>query len=816
MEPDFSTSEFRGKEKITAEAGKPTDTIILNAVGMAIEAFVIDGNGKAEAKIIEDLEKEEIALKLPRKISGKCVIEITFSGKLKDNMDGFYRSRYNHKGREKYIATTHFEPAGARHAFPCWDEPSAKATFDISVLADKGMQAISNMPLSETKRAGKKVLFKFEKTPPMSTYLVYVGVGEFEFAEEMMGGTKIRVATTPGKIKNGRFALEYAKKALSFFQEYLEIAYPLPKLDLIAVPDFAFGAMENWGAIVFRETALLFDQKTSSAYTKQRIAEIIAHEIAHQWFGDLVTMQWWDDLWLNESFATFTTMKAVSSMHPEWRLCDQFITESMNEAFELDALKTSHPIEVKINSPREAEEIFDDISYDKGACIIRMFEDFIGESKLRSSLKHYLNEHKYGNATTAQLWKAIARECNQPIDKAMDTWTKQVGYPVIEVSARKSKLVLKQSRFLLDGGRGKGLWNIPISIKTPDETHRELMTKKAVSVESKGEWFKLNAGQKCLYRVKYASSDLKNLKRVMPILENTDRWGIQNDLFALCRAGKAQLREYLELVSSYEEKDFLVLADVTNNLYVAYLLAGNSGSANEIKKCMEKYCSRIFDRLGWEPKEKEPHTDTLMRGSVVSVLGKLNNEYILKVAKEKFEAFLENHSSLHPDIRMPVYSLTAWQGDEKTFDTLVKCYGKAETQEEKTRLLAALGGFQNKDILKKALKFSTSGKVRLQDMAVPILRVASNPCGKDLIWPWIKQNWRMLRKTFQTGGPQVNRILECLSVISDANTGREVGTFLKKNAIPGTEMKVNQVLEKIRINAKFVGRVRKEFGQNGD
>jgi len=366
FEPLFHNFKFNGEEIITLNLSKPTNSIILDAAELSIkESHITQGRKIIPAKSSLNEKNEKLTIKLAKKIKGKVKLSIKFTGILNDRLLGFYRSQYkDKKGKTKYLATTQFEAADARRAFPCWDEPAVKATFDVSLLVDKHLDAISNMPVASKRNVGSKILYKFGRTPIMSTYLLYLGVGEFEYLHGKLRNIKIRIVTTKGNKNKGKLSLDFTKKFLSEYEKYFGIKYPLPKLDMIAIPDFAAGAMENWGAITFREAILLYDPKTSSTRTKQYIAEVISHEIAHQWFGNLVTMKWWNDLWLNESFATFMATKIVDKFYPEWDLWDQFLDDAMLDAMSLDALKNSHPINVNVKHPAQIREIFDAISYD--------------------------------------------------------------------------------------------------------------------------------------------------------------------------------------------------------------------------------------------------------------------------------------------------------------------------------------------------------------------------------------------------------------------------------------------------------------------
>ncbi len=820
FEPDFKKFIFLGNEKISLEAAKPTNTFVLNAAEIKIKECHVVSNGRTlKATVKLDEKKEELTVKISKKVKGKALLFIDFVGILNDKLVGFYRSEYKDKqGKKKLLATTQFEAADARRAFPCWDEPEAKATFDVSVITENNLTAISNMPVISKKKISKKILFKFGRTPVMSTYLLYIGVGEFEFLQGKLGKTLIRIVTTKGKKTLGKLSLQFTKQFLKWYENYFKIPYPLPKLDMIAVPDFASGAMENWGAITFREPILLYDPKTSSTETKQHIAEVISHEIAHQWFGNLVTMKWWNDLWLNESFATFMATKAVHSYYPEWDLWDQFLKASTSAAMSLDALKTSHPIDVKVNNPAEVRQIFDEISYSKGGSVLRMLEDFLGEENFRKGLKNYLIKHKYGNATTEDLWDSLEHVSKKPVRKMMNTWVRQVGYPLVEASLSDSKISVTQRRYLAenDGKYYKGTWIIPISVQTQDKLVSKLMTKQAdtISLDDTTDWFKINSGQKGLYRVKYNDDALARLTELVEekTLNNVDRWGIQHDLFALCISGQIALKRFLDFARSYfDDDDYLVSADLAGSLDFLYLITSGESFWDEIKEYNKEFFRRLFDRLGWEPQEGEKHTAALLRSLVIGSLGRLDDEEIIEEAKRRFNEFLKKPDSLRPDLRGTVYSLVAWSGNKKTYDLLTKLYRKAPMQEEKIRFLGALSSFKDEKLLARSLKFALSKEVRSQNLHMSIMRVAGNPYGRKLVWPWVKNNWRQIIKKFGTASPLINRVIGSLSVVYDRKKEPEIKRFFKQNPTPGTEMKLAQTLERIRIYSKFLERTRKEF-----
>ena len=822
FEPDLKKFTFDGLESISINCKKSVNIITMNCAELKIKSCIV----KSGKKIIKSTPKinektEELQIKLGEKIRGLCTVDLEFKGILNDRLLGFYRSKYQQNGKTKYLATTQFEAADARRAFPCWDEPEAKATFEISIIADNKFTAISNMPIKTKKKIGNKITYNFQKTPLVSTYLIYLGVGEFEYLTGKAGKIQIRVVTTKGNISKGKFSLELGKKLLTSYEKYFGIKFPLPKLDLIAVPDFAAGAMENWGAITFRETILLYDPKTSSTRTKQFIAEVISHEIAHMWFGNLVTMKWWNDLWLNESFATFMATKFVDKFYPEWDLWNQFVEDAMNVAMGLDSLKTTHPIDVKVNSPAEIREIFDAISYDKGGCVLRMLENYVGEPNFQKGLKKYLSDFKYKNAKGQDLWDAIGKASGMPVTAMINTWLKQPGFPLVEINQDGNNLKIKQKRYLLESDKkfSKGLWSIPLSLGLEKETSKTLFSKKSMSVKLPKNTigFVANYGRKGFYRVKYDEGillDLKMLvdtKRIPPI----DRWAIQNDLFSLCVSGDEKVRNYLDFSDAYFDEDsYLASVNVAHNLASLYFRAFDEKFIEEIRSYAINYFRKILSNLGWEPQKSDKHTDALLRTFTISVLGKMNDDTVTDDAIRKYQKFLKSPSSLSPDLIETICSIAAWNGNSKTFAELKKLYTNAKTMEEKLRFLGAMCGFQDKKLLVRTLNFSQTSEVRSQNMQLPIMKVAGNPYGEKVLWPWLKKNWKNINKKVGHGNPLFNRIVASIAGVADDSMEKEIKVFFKNNPTPGTERTQSQTLERIRINSKFLRTMRKEF-KNG-
>lgn len=487
--------------------------------------------------------------------AGSAILEVVFTGELNDKMKGFYRSKYfTASGEERYAGVTQFEATDARRCFPCWDEPAIKATFDITLNVPKDLVALSNMPVKNETESNDLRVVEFQRTPIMSTYLVAVVIGEFDYVERRTkDGVLVRVYTPVGKNEQGQFALDVAIDVIPYYNSYFSIDYPLPKMDLVAISDFSAGAMENWGLVTYRETFVLVDPENTSLIRKQSIALTVAHEIAHQWFGNLVTMEWWTHLWLNEGYASFSEFLCVNHLFPNYSIWNQFITDMYTHALQLDCLKNSHPIEVPVGHPAEIDEIFDEISYNKGASVIRMLYHYLGDDDFRKGMHIYLSRNKYKNTCTEDLWAAFEEASSKPVESIMSTWTKQMGFPVVRITSTEQngttrRLRLTQEKFCADGCQAeeKSSWMIPITISTPKAKHAHsfIMDKESVDVTVEnidpGEWVKLNPESIGYYRTQYPA---EMLDQFLPEISNhkmqaLDRLGLLDDLFALVQAGR--------------------------------------------------------------------------------------------------------------------------------------------------------------------------------------------------------------------------------------------------------------------------------------
>ena len=811
FDPDLERAEFSGSEVLTAEAPRKTSSLWLHCAELEVTECSARQGAEIPCRFRLDPASEKMHVKLSRPVAGRFELRVKFKGALNDRLLGFYLSRYGERGRERRMATTQFEAADARRAFPCVDEPAAKATFDISIAAGRGMEAVSNMPVASRRKKGSKTVHRFQTTPVMSTYLVYLAVGRFDKISARHGGVRVRVLTVPGNRERGRFALRLTVRLLAEYEKYFGIKYPLPKLDMIAVPDFAAGAMENWGAITFRETLLLYDPKTSSSGTRQRVAEVVSHELAHQWFGNLVTMEWWNDLWLNESFATFMATKFVDKLHPEWELWDRFLEDAMNTAMDLDALESTHPIDVEVESPAQIREIFDAISYDKGGCILRMLEHHVGEPAFRRGLRDYLRRFRYANASGDDLWRAIGRASGSPVLPLVRGWLERPGFPLVEASQSGSRVRLSQSRFRLGPGRRSGAWQVPVEV-----AGRRLMLKeksKTLRVARHSDVL-LNPGRPGFYRAQYDGGIMLDLKMLADSrkLGHVDRWAVQNDLHALCAAGRARVGEYLDFSDAcLGDPSPLVSGDVVRNLCSMYYACFGEPWAEILRKYAQLHASKALARLGWEPRRGERQSESLLRASLIPALARLGDAGAAAGAQERLGPLLRGRSRLHPDLHEPVMSAAAWSGGRRLHADFESAHGRACTQEEKVRVLSAMCSFGDESLLRRTLDFSRTPAVRSQNMHLPVMRVAANPRGKKVLWPWLKKHWTELSGKVGRGNPLLARVVSSVGAVTEPSGEAQVRRFFKSHPVPGTERALDQAMERMRARARLRESAEREF-----
>uniref|UniRef100_A0A1A9WA91 Puromycin-sensitive aminopeptidase n=1 Tax=Glossina brevipalpis TaxID=37001 RepID=A0A1A9WA91_9MUSC len=831
LKPNLESFTFEGNATIDLRVVKPTSAITLNATDITIKHAELELKGKIlKPNVIKySAENETASLLFESDLQLGVVGKLTmsFEGELNDKMKGFYRSKYfTQSGEERYAGVTQFEATDARRCFPCWDEPSIKATFDVKLIVPEDRVALSNMPIVKEEKldSGLRRVF-FDRTPVMSTYLVAVVVGEYDYVEgKSEDGVIVRVFTPVGKKEQGLFALEVATKVLPYYKSYFNIAYPLPKMDLIAISDFSAGAMENWGLVTYRETFVLVDPKHTSLMRKQSIALTVGHEIAHQWFGNLVTMEWWTHLWLNEGYASFVEFLCVNHLFPEYDIWTQFVTDMYTRALELDSLKNSHPIEVPVGHPCEIDEIFDEISYNKGASVIRMLHDYIGEADFRKGMNIYLTRHQYKNTCTEDLWGALQEASSKPVAEVMSTWIKLKGFPVVSVEreqldSNSCLLRLEQTKFTADGSKPEEdyTWVIPITISTSKNpkfiASTFLMKEKCMEVivndVRPDEWIKINPGTVGYYRTRYSK---RMLEKVMPAVKNMelpplDRLGLINDMFAMVQAGQASTAEVLQLIDSYRnETNYTVWTAITNSLSNLYILISHTDLIDYFNKYGEKLYCPVAERLGWEARDNENHLDTLLRSLILSRLVSYRCKSVVTEAQRRFDDHANNVRPIPADLRPTCYKAVLQDGDETIFEKMLSLYRATDLHEEQDRISRALGCISNADLLKKVIDFAMSGEVRAQDSVFIIVAVAVNPKGRDIAWQFFKDNDQKLLEQYK-GGFLLARLIKYITEnFASEERAVEVEEYFKNKQFPGTERTVSQAVETIRLNAAWLKR----------
>jgi puromycin-sensitive aminopeptidase len=853
LKPDLEAFTFSGKEIIDILIDKPIKEITLHSKDIKIDTVEVIQGLPAQAskdiqfaqKISYDTKSETVTFLFKQPIKkGKAKLSIIFEGIINNTLRGFYRSRYVIDGETKHLATTQFEATDARRCFPCFDEPAQKAIFDVSLIIPGSHTAISNtMPTSiKEHEAGYKVI-EFASTPRMSTYLLAFIIGEFEYVEGWTNSklaksetnlsgprvgspdhekslsdsarTQVRVFTTAGKKHQAKFALDVAIRSLEFYNKYFDIPYPLPVLDLIAIPDFESAAMENWGAVTFRETAILVDEKNSSLSNKQWVAIVIAHEIAHQWFGNLVTMEWWTDLWLNEGFASYMENLCTDHMFPEWHVWDLYLADRYASALRLDSLANSHPIEVIVHHPDEIGEIFDMVSYAKGSAVIRQLAEYLGHDKFRDGLRHYLKKHSYKNTNTIDLWNSFEKISKKPVKKIMNSWTKKTGYPLVTISKKKNIYIAAQERFfssrvskknLQAGRKEKTIWQIPFKYESNTESFRVLTTQKSIPLIGTSIG-KVNKGEGSFMRTRYDKATLERLKDEIRdgVLGVQDRLGLIRDLFALAEGGYIPTTEALEFSLAYKnEKEYIVWSEMASGINRVYNIIASGSPSDELKEKYRNYARSLFSPLAesmtFEKKKGENHSDTFLRNLALSHAAMYGDKNIINKAKKLFAD--RNKNPIPANIRTVVYNIVAQNGGTKEYEQFKNLFLKEELHEEKDRYGRALTSFKDKTLLAKTLMFTISKDVRTQDAPFLIGAIWQNTQGRDLTWKFIKHNWDLILKNY--GGHFLSRLLSPLGTHTKIKDAIDAKRFFKKNNAPGADRTLEQAYERIYSNAAWL------------
>jgi tricorn protease interacting factor F2/3 len=809
--PDLNQFTFAGEATLLVEAPTAIESLRLNILDLDILTCSVEHNSKwVDCEFETDPEKEELQIHLPQKMVGAIRIQMRYDGQINDKMAGFYRSQYTHSDKSEYIAVTQFEESDARRAFPCMDHPAQKATFDISMDIDSDRVAISNGAIKEeTPLSNGKKRVTFEQTPKMSTYLVFFGVGAFEFTRNAED-PRVRVATLPGMKPYAAFGLEFGRKALAFSEDYYGIPYPLPKMDLIAIPDFAFGAMENWGAITFRENLLLYYPEITSKSGQERICEVIAHEIAHQWFGNLVTPADWQYLWLNESFATYFGSGVVAHYYPQWETWQQFLWGNTGSAMARDALLENFAIEIPGGEHVVINVSTAPIIYSKGGSILRQVEGYIGPENFKHGLRHYLQTYQYANATSQDLWNSLEKVSEQPIADMMKSWIEQPGFPMISVKKQGNKLHLAQQRFSYLPADSDQQWQVPIHIqffsgasKTERITFLMNSARHEIDLPKQADAYKVNDQQTGFYVVRYQDKDNMSAigQRVADqSLSPEDRWGLQNDLFSLCKRGDTPFDEYLDFLAHYRnERAFLPLVSISNHLQHAYLVL----DAEKQQKIVALVCpwfEKVLHDIGFEPTAGEKHTTAILREQLLWHAALSGSKSAMAFAGEQFERWIKG-KAVHPDLMKSVLQIAAFAGDQKTFTSLDRRFVQSQVEHERMNILVALGCFQKKEPLENALQYILD-TVPGRNKFVPIVAMAANPHAIPLLWDWYVSH---LEQIEQFHPMMYERVVASIVPVAGMADPAAVKDFFE-NYMQKTDRAADAIklsLEKLEINLRM-------------
>jgi|HubBroStandDraft_1064217.scaffolds.fasta_scaffold20796_1 puromycin-sensitive aminopeptidase len=811
LTPDLKAFTFQGEVNIAVVVNEATDEVVLNALELEIDKVIAERNGKSlTAKAELEAAKERAHLRFAEKLGpGEWTLKIAFRGILNDKLHGFYRSQYQDaSGKTHVAATTQFESTDARRAFPCWDEPELKSSYKVTLVVDEALAAISNGGQeSERKLAGGKKEVVFKETIAMSTYLVAFIVGEFDATAPVDAGTPLRIVHVPGKESLTSWAKQIGAFSLKYFADYYGLKYPGDKLDLIAIPDFASGAMENLGAITFRETALLADEKTASRAELERVADVVSHENAHMWFGDLVTMRWWNGIWLNEAFATFMEMLAVDAWKPEWKRWESF-SVSRAAAMSIDGLRSTRPIEFTVRSPEDCRAMFDILTYEKGAAVLRMLEQFLSDSVFRDGIRLYLKKHQFSNTETSDLWDALEAASREPVRKMMDSWIFQPGFPIIDASpaADGHGLKLSQRRFFYLAEDNDQLWHVPVMVRAKTDkgisTHKVLLTAKTTTVDIPGklEWALLNEGGHGFYRVHYAPALLAAITKNVSALQPIERFGLVSDTWAATVAGLGPLSEFLKMARLFTgETDINVWRALIGAFAYLDMIASDTDRP-ALAATVREIVGPAAARLGWEPKPGESELVRQLRGTLIGALGTLGDDpEVQKHARDLYARFEDNPESADRDLMPPLVNILAYSGDGARYEEFKRKFKAPRTPQEEQRYLFALANFRDRDLLRKTMEMTLDGQVRTQNSPYLMHSLLLNPASRYEAWDFARAHWdEMIHKYPDNALPRM-----CEAVVALLDREDEIKKFFAEHRVRLGGKIIDQHLERLSVAVGF-------------
>lgn len=836
LKVDVERSVFTGSEVIALTVTEPTDVLVLNSLELNLQAANLElpAGETLPATVTIEEESQKARLGFGRRLQpgDGYKLHIAFGGPLNPQLRGFYLSTFTDaEGSTHTIAATQFEAADARRAFPCWDEPEYKAVFSVTLVVPEGLVALSNGAEIDSASVGdgwKRV--RFAETIRMSTYLVAFVVGPFELTEPAdAGGVALRIVSVPGKGHLTGFATDAGVHALRFLAGYFDIPYPGEKIDHVAIPDFSFGAMENLGCVTYRENALLVDPERASQLELQRVATVVAHETAHMWFGDLVTMRWWNGIWLNEAFATFMELITTDDFNPQWRVWNGFASPR-SAALGVDGLRSTRPVEFDVGAPEEAEAMFDLLTYQKGGAVLRMLEQYLGRETFRKGISHYLRTHAYGNTETTDLWDALETTSGEPVRTMMNTWIRQRGHPVVTVDAgpEESALTLRQQRFLYDGTESPEVWLVPLcmraSVGGTVQRQRLLLDgpEQIVSFDGPVDWVVANDGASGFYRIHYSPTLLRSLidGGLEELCGPLERFDLLTDTWAGVVAGTVDLSDLVSIVRALSQDDD---ADVWAALYSVMSLLGSLTDGQD-REALQVFAREIaagpWETLGWTPRADEEARTGTTRARVLSVMALLGEDTRVRgEAVDRVSRFLsgkvvqpDTHgdagggSGLVPDVVGTSLRIFVAAGGETEWSQIADQYRHNDNPQEKLRFLYALAETSREELAQRTLALAGSDEVRAQDAPFLLGAVLAHPGSTRAAWAWIESNWQLLTRRFT---PQLTlRVFEALQSVGDAEVSEQVHEFCARQDLKFSGPRLNQILERLDVNVALAARLK--------
>lgn len=864
LHPNLTSLSFAGSVQIQIDVQNNTNWVVLHSKGLQIsKATILDQNlahlSDQVLPVLHNPSHEQIGIFSPRVLSSgqKYFLYIEFEAELVEGFYGFYKSTYRtSQGETRTLASTHFEPTSARMAFPCFDEPNFKANFSVRIRRSPEYISLSNMPVVETVEINGGLLEdQFAESVKMSTYLVAFVICDFKSVTgTTSSGVQVSIYAAPEKWQQTHYALEVAVKMLDFYENYFNIRYPLPKQDLIAIPDFQSGAMENWGLTTYRETSLLFDPLTSSVSDKLWVTMVIGHELAHQWFGNLVTMEWWNDIWLNEGFARYMEYISVEATYPDLKV-EEYLLHTCFAAVGLDSLNSSRPISSPAENPTQIKEMFDTVSYDKGACVLHMLRHFLTDEVFQSGIVRYLRKYSYKNAHNQDLWDSLTNTCSEDdfisgkhcynsgqaaknaylfagehldLTAMMNTWTLQKGIPLVTVTRKGPHLLLRQDRFLrtvmpsdpLWSSLQKGfLWHIPLTYKTDvsDTIHRHLMTSPTDSIHigEEASWVKINTDMTGFYVVHYEEGGwdvmAKLLRENHTALSYKDRTQLIHNAFQLVTAGHVPLNKALDLIGYLKKETHTVpLLQGLGYLEAFYHIIEKRDELNltqNLGMYILHFFRAVIDQQTWS--DSGSVSERRLRSEVLSLACHLDYPPCLERARQRFKDWLQSNGTLNPptDVAETVFSVGAQ--DDHGWASLLNTYKTSLSAAQKHKILFALTSSRDSNKLQRLLDLGLEGKViRSQDLSSLILMVARNSRGCNLAWNFVKKNWDILVEKFQLGSFCIrNIIIGTTGQFSSQEELNEVQLFFESIKEQASQLRATQVaLDNVQKNVRWVQR----------